>query len=126
MSRPTDPSSHASSQTASTLGKTSADPTTAAPVLAELHRVAEPRPQPDQLERRSAASDGRPNVELMTVQDVARYLRVPVGTLRNWRVTGDGPPAARIGRHVRYRRADVESWVAERVRLDVAQRRNGS
>jgi excisionase family DNA binding protein len=60
--------------------------------------------------------------ELMTVQDVSRYLRVPVGTLRNWRVTGAGPPAARIGRHVRYRQADVEAWVSERVRLDVAQR----
>jgi excisionase family DNA binding protein len=63
--------------------------------------------------------------ELMTVQEVAGYLRIPVGTLRNWRVTGEGPRAARIGRHVRYRRADVEAWVAERVRIDVAQRGNG-
>lgn len=126
MSHLAEPPSHASSQSASTLDKTSADPTAAAPARVELHRVAEPRRQADQRERRSAASDARRNAELMTVQDVARYLRVPVGTLRNWRVTGDGPPAARIGRHVRYRRADVESWVAERVRLDVAQRRNES
>jgi excisionase family DNA binding protein len=126
MSRPTDPGSHASSHTPSGHRETITDQTFTAPALVELDRVAEPRRQADQLERRSAASDGRPNIELMTVQDVARYLRVPVGTLRNWRVTGDGPPAARIGRHVRYRRADVESWVAERVRLDVARGGNGS
>jgi excisionase family DNA binding protein len=122
MSHPADPSSHATSHTPSAHGET----TDATPVLVELHRVAEPRRRADQLERRSAASDARPDAELLTIEDVARYLRVPVGTLRNWRVTGDGPPAARIGRHVRYRRADVESWVGERVRLDVAQRGNGS
>jgi excisionase family DNA binding protein len=121
MSHPADPSSHASSHTLSAHVET----TDATPVLVELDRVAEPRRQADQLARRSATNDARPNAELMTVQDVARYLRVPVGTSRNWRVTGDGPPAARIGRHVRYRQADVESWVAERVRLDGAQRGNG-
>jgi excisionase family DNA binding protein len=126
MPHATDPSSHASSHTPSAHRETTTDRTITAPALVELDRVPEPCRQADQLERRSAASDARASVELMTVQDVARYLGVPVGTLRNWRVTGDGPPAARIGRHVRYRRADVESWVAERVRLDVAQRRNGS
>jgi excisionase family DNA binding protein len=125
MSRPTDPSSHARSHTPSAYGETTTDRTITAPALVGVHRVADPQRQADQLERRSAGSDAKPNAELMTVQDVARYLQVPVGTLRNWRVTGDGPPAARIGRHVRYRRADVESWVAERVRLDVAQRGNG-
>lgn len=126
MSHPADSTSHASPHTLSAHRETTTDRTITAPAPVELDRVAEPRRQADQLGRRSAASDARPNAELMTVQDVARYLRVPVGTLRNWRVTGAGPPAARIGRHVRYRRADVESWVAERVRLDVAQRRNGS
>jgi excisionase family DNA binding protein len=82
-------------------------------------------PRPRDGGQASVGEHLKPDSELMTVQDVARYLRVPVGTLRNWRVTGDGPPAARIGRHVRYRRADVESWVAERVRIDAAQRGNG-
>lgn len=53
--------------------------------------------------------------DLLTVHDLAAYLRVPVGTLYNWRVTGEGPPAARIGRHLRYRKVDVEAWLAKRV-----------
>jgi excisionase family DNA binding protein len=79
-------------------------------------------PPPDRVTLRPRCTSMKFEAELMTVQDVSRYLRVPVGTLRNWRVTGDGPPAARIGRHVRYRQADVEAWVSEPVRLDVAQR----
>jgi excisionase family DNA binding protein len=59
--------------------------------------------------------------ELMTVDEVSEYLRVPVATLYNWRSTGTGPPSAKIGRHLRYRRVDVEAWVAERVQLDASQ-----
>jgi excisionase family DNA binding protein len=59
--------------------------------------------------------------ELMTVEEVAAYLRVPVGTLYQWHYLGTGPACAKIGRHLRYRRADVEAWVAERVQLDASQ-----
>ena len=52
---------------------------------------------------------------LMTPHEVSAYLGVPVGTLYNWRYSGEGPSCAKIGRHLRYRPADVDAWVAERV-----------
>ncbi|MFD6649324.1 helix-turn-helix domain-containing protein [Micromonospora chalcea] len=55
-----------------------------------------------------AASD-----ELWTVQDVSAYLRVPQETLYRWRKVKYGPPAARIGRHLRYEPDAVRSWVRE-------------
>lgn len=48
---------------------------------------------------------------LLTAQDVADYLGVPVATLYTWRYRGDGPPGFRVGRHLRYRWDDVEEWI---------------
>jgi excisionase family DNA binding protein len=42
---------------------------------------------------------------LMTVEQVADYLNVPVKTVYRWRLTGTGPRGARVGRYVRYRKA---------------------
>lgn len=48
---------------------------------------------------------------LWTVQDVSDYLRVPVQTLYSWRAQGSGPPARRVGKHLRYRPSDVVAWL---------------
>lgn len=48
---------------------------------------------------------------LWTVQDVSDFLRVPVQTLHSWRVQGYGPPARRMGKHLRYRSEDVMAWL---------------
>ena len=48
---------------------------------------------------------------LMTVQDVAAHLGVPVATVYAWNSRGLGPERYRVGKHVRYRRADVEAWI---------------
>ena len=48
---------------------------------------------------------------LMTPQEVADRLAMPVATLQTWRTKGTGPHGFRIGRHVRYRREDVETWL---------------
>ncbi|MEV1143328.1 helix-turn-helix domain-containing protein [Micromonospora sp. NPDC049799] len=53
--------------------------------------------------------------ELWSVEDVAAFLRVPVETLYRWRKVKYGPPAARIGRHLRYNPAEVRAWVRSRV-----------
>lgn len=53
---------------------------------------------------------------LWTVAEVAEYLVVPVQTLYQWRSRGYGPPAGRLGRHLRYQPADVRDWVSNRVR----------
>jgi excisionase family DNA binding protein len=59
---------------------------------------------------------------LMTVEQVADYLNVPVKTVYRWRLTGTGPRGARVGRYVRYRKADVEAWVERRVEEERAAR----
>lgn len=49
---------------------------------------------------------------LLTTQELADYLKVPRGTLHQWRSRGEGPPGFRVGRHVRYRAQDVEAWLS--------------
>ena len=44
------------------------------------------------------------NDELLTIDEVAEMLRVPIGTLRYWRHLGAGPHSFKVGRWVRYRR----------------------
>jgi excisionase family DNA binding protein len=51
---------------------------------------------------------------LATVGEVAAFLRVPPGTLYRWRYVGVGPPAYRVGKHLRFRWEDVEAWLSER------------
>jgi predicted DNA-binding transcriptional regulator AlpA len=51
---------------------------------------------------------------LWSVQDVSRFLGVPVATLHQWRYLGSGPKAYRVGKHLRYDPADVGAWLATR------------
>jgi excisionase family DNA binding protein len=51
------------------------------------------------------------NDELLTVQQLAELLKVPVGTVYRWRHLGVGPRGIRVGRHVRYRRSDVDAFL---------------
>jgi excisionase family DNA binding protein len=48
---------------------------------------------------------------LLTPAEVAEYLGVPEKTLAQWRSDRQGPLPLRIGRHVRYRRPDIEAWI---------------
>lgn len=52
--------------------------------------------------------------QLLTPADVAEILQVPVKTLYQWRHRGVGPPALKIGRHLRYRPTDIGAFLAER------------
>ena len=72
---------------------------------------------------------------LATPVEVADYLRVPLRTIYRWRYAGDGPPAFRIGRHLRFRWSDVEEWLGtsgpserplreDRSRNDIGRRDN--
>lgn len=47
---------------------------------------------------------------LWTVEETAKYLRVPAATLYQWRYLGTGPKAGRVGRYLRYDPADVIAW----------------
>ncbi len=48
---------------------------------------------------------------LLTVQELANYLGVPVATIYAWRYRHEGPPGFRVGRHVRFRQSDIEEWL---------------
>mgnify|MGYP002403594660 CR=1 FL=1 len=58
--------------------------------------------------------DGGENQPFLTEDDVVQRYRgsVSVGTLRNWRSKGLGPPYMRIGKAILYAREDLERWEA--------------
>lgn len=49
--------------------------------------------------------------KLLSVEQVADFLGVPVNTLYQWRHKGTGPTAFRVGRFLRYDPADVRAWL---------------
>jgi excisionase family DNA binding protein len=53
---------------------------------------------------------------LLTPQEAADYLRLPVRQLQQWRYLGTGPAYTKAGRAVRYYRSDLDAWLkAQRV-----------
>lgn len=48
--------------------------------------------------------------ELMNIEEVAEYLRVPVPTIRWLRQEGRFAPAIRIGRRLVWKFEDVKAW----------------
>jgi excisionase family DNA binding protein len=48
---------------------------------------------------------------VLTIDQAADYLQVPVTTMRAWRAKGYGPPGFLLGKHLRYRRVDVDAWL---------------
>ena len=52
---------------------------------------------------------------LISAQQLADYLEVPIATLYAWRHRGEGPPGFRAGRHLRYRKSDIDQWINDRL-----------
>lgn len=50
---------------------------------------------------------------LWSIQEVSEYLGVPVGTIYQWRVRSEGPPAMRLGKHLRFDPESVARWAHE-------------
>lgn len=50
---------------------------------------------------------------LMTADEFAELLRIDARTLRTMRNAGEIPAAIQIGSRPRWRRADVEAWLAQ-------------
>ena len=46
----------------------------------------------------------------LSPEDLAEREGVPLGTVYTWNSVGTGPRFMKIGRHVRYRLADVIAW----------------
>jgi hypothetical protein len=55
--------------------------------------------------------------ELLKPEDVSKWLKVKIRTLSQWRIEGNGPPFLKLGHMpnsgVRYRRGDVDAWLAD-------------
>lgn len=54
--------------------------------------------------------------ELLTTEEVGALLKIPIATIRWWRHVGKGPKGFTVGRHVRYRSADVQAWIDRQVK----------
>jgi len=66
----------------------------------------------DDVSRRSEVHRASQRDELLDENEAAAILRQAPGTLKQWRYLGKGPAFVRIGRHARYLRSDVESFIA--------------
>jgi hypothetical protein len=53
----------------------------------------------------------RQQIGLLTEEDVAAMFGIKVGTLRNWRVQGEGPRYTKAGNGVFYRVAAIEDYL---------------
>lgn len=53
----------------------------------------------------------------LTPEDLADELGVPLATVYAWRYKGTAPPGYRFGKHIRFKRTDVETWMASRADL---------
>jgi excisionase family DNA binding protein len=51
---------------------------------------------------------------LLTTQELADYLGVPVSTVYAWRARRTAPEAVRVGRYTRYRMSAVSTWLDAR------------
>ncbi|MEV7705348.1 helix-turn-helix domain-containing protein [Mesorhizobium sp. B2-3-3] len=59
-------------------------------------------------EAASGAGDRRP---LMSAEELADFLGVPLNTVYIWNHRHQGPRAHKVGRYLRYRWPEVEAWL---------------
>ncbi len=70
---------------------------------ADSGKVADPTTESGTMERESR--------ELLTIEEVARYLKVPPLTVRWLRQEGRFAPAIKVGRRLLWDRRDVNAWL---------------
>lgn len=80
-----------------------------------LNNIHKSQGSPDAEEPKVPAESSFPG-QLMRQEEVANLLAVSERTLEAWRLSGAGPPYVRLGskKAVRYKRSDVEAWLAAR------------
>ena len=50
-------------------------------------------------------------MDLLTTQEAAEFLHIPLPTLRHWLATGIAPPSAKIGRRRMFLKRQLEEFV---------------
>jgi excisionase family DNA binding protein len=58
---------------------------------------------------------------LLSQREAAAYCGLSPRTLERARVTGEGPPYAKLGRRVLYRRPDLDEWISSRIRQNTSE-----
>lgn len=56
------------------------------------------------------------SMDLLTVSELADLLKLKRGTLDRWRAAGIGPTWIEVGGQFRYRREDVDAWLAQQTK----------
>ena len=59
-----------------------------------------------------------PDDTIMTSEELAELLHVPLNTVHYWRSRGTGPIGVRIGKRVIYKRSVVDEWLDRRAASD--------
>jgi excisionase family DNA binding protein len=62
-------------------------------------------------------------LKYFTPPEAAKYLRTSVSTLAKLRVYGGGPEFTRIGRAIRYRRADLDTYMTDQLVRSTSEKR---
>lgn len=52
--------------------------------------------------------------DYLTVDELAEYLQLSKETIYHWRLEGTGPKVTKLGKQLRYSRANVEAWLKSR------------
>lgn len=68
----------------------------------------------DRSNRQRRMEAQRIDKEFLTISELAELLGVKVHTIYEWNSVGAGPAYYKIGRYVRYRKKDIEAWLATR------------
>jgi excisionase family DNA binding protein len=58
--------------------------------------------------------DGRPDNEILTIEDVAAYLRLTPQTIYRW-AQEKRIPAVKLGKEWRFRRSIIDAWLDEQI-----------
>lgn len=69
----------------------------------------------------ATASQSRRNSERFNNVEAAEYLGLKAATLNKWRVHGEGPPFLKVGRLIRYRKSDLDAYLANRLVRSTAE-----
>jgi excisionase family DNA binding protein len=53
-----------------------------------------------------------PGEEFLTIDELCAWLKIPKATIYKQRSDGNGPPAHRIGKHLRFMHSETLTWLA--------------
>jgi excisionase family DNA binding protein len=67
--------------------------------------------EPAKPRRRAVPAD---DSRLMSIEDLMEYLGQSRDTIYKERQLGTGPPGYRLGKHLRWKKSEVDAWLASR------------